>query len=475
MLAAASDLRQRLAGQTGQALVILALGFLVMVGFVGLAADTLLVIVGQARLVRAADAAALAAASIYREGATIAEMKAMATEFISLNGADPSSTQLATCEGDDPPGWYSGTLCPGSDFRRKVLVRAEMPVDMAFLRILGFQNVTLTAESTGEAASVDVVLSLDRSESMANDTDHGPPGPDDCDGDGPDADDVRDFDCDGRPDYDPQECNPSDTCQPFRQVKDAAIGFVNLLNPTFDRVTAVFFDQEAQPGLTPLTSNFNSVISTIDNANVFEPSGPCNSYPPDPSPCTSTNIGGGLLRANDELTGGPQVREDALWIVIVLTDGAANTTDKLGGGPHQWANVHCPPATWAQPFCRDWDSSAASRHPGPPDPAFDINVYDADDWTRDMADFVAGNEVVVFTIGLGELVTNFTAGGDPAAGEILLRYIAAVGDDGVATTDPCAGVGTTLNCGNYFWAENAGFLNDVFFQIADRILTRLVR
>lgn len=448
--------------------MILAFAFVGLVAFAGLAADTLLVILGQARLVRAADAAALAAASIYREGATTPEMKAMAVQFVSLNGADAASTKLATCEGDDPPGWYSGTLCPGFDYRRKVLVQVEMPVDLSFLRLLGFRTVRLRVEATGEAASLDVVLALDRSESMSNDTDLGTPGPEDC-GFGP----VYDHDCDGRLDSDPKECNPLDACQPFRQVKDAAIAFVNELNPTFDRVTVVFLDQEAQPGLTQLTSDFIAVRNVIDNANVYAPPA-CTGYPPDPSPCTSTNIGGGLGQANHELIGGPQRRDDALWIVILLTDGAANTTNKIGGGPHQWANVHCPPLYWSQPFCRDGDSSEASRHPGPGQPGFDFNDYDSDDWARDMADYVAGNEVVIFTIGLGDLVTNFTAGGDPAAGERLLRYIAAVGDDGIPSTDPCDGVPLGEKCGNYFFSPTAGELGEIFLEIADRILTRLV-
>ncbi len=452
-------------------MVVLAFGFVAIVGFVGLASDTLLVIVGQARLVRAVDAASLAAATIYREGATLPEMKAMAVQFVSLNGADPASTKLATCEGDDPAGWYSKNLCPGAQARRKVLVRAEMPVGLAFLRLLGFSTVTLTAEATGEAASLDVMISLDRSESMARDTDLGPPGPDDCDGDGPDADDERDFDCDGIKDTDPQECNPGDTCQPFRQVKDAAIGFVNLLNPNFDRVAVVFFDQEAQQGLTPMTADMTAARNVIDNMNVYSPPA-CISYPPDPSPCPSTNVGGGLLLSNNELTAGPQVRSDALWIVILLTDGAANTTNKIGGGPHQWPNVHCPPSTWAPPFCRDWD--AATRHPGPTEPGYDVNVYDADDWSRDSADFVASNEIVIFTIGLGDLLINNPSGGTPDGGEQLLRYIAAVGDDGIASTDPCLGEPIGTNCGNYYFSPTAGDLGAIFSDIAERVLTRLV-
>lgn len=468
----AHEVRAMLQRDRGQALIILAFAFVALIAFVGLAADTLLVIVGQARLMRAVDAASLGAASIYREGATVPEMKSMAVQFVSLNGGDPASTKLATCEGEDPAGWYPGNLCPGSDYRRKVVVRAEMPVSLTFLRVLGFRSVTLSAQATGEAASLDVILAVDRSESMANDTDFGPPGPDDCDGDGPDSHDVRDFDCDGQKDSDPPECNPTDTCQPFRQVKDAAISFVNELNPTFDRVAVVTFDQEAGL-LLPLSADFNAVRNVIDNQDVYAPP-PCTSYPPDPSGCTSTNVGGGLLVAGTELTAGLQKRDDALWVIILLTDGAGNTTNKIGPGPHQWANIHCPPAYWSQPYCRDSDSSAATRHPGPGQPGYDVDVYDSDDWARDMADLVAGNEVVIFTIGLGDLVTNFTAGGDPAAGEILLRYIAAVGDDGIAATDPCAGEPVGTNCGNYFFSPTAGELGQIFLEIADRILTRLV-
>ncbi|MFQ5944990.1 MAG: hypothetical protein ACE5NC_01915 [Anaerolineae bacterium] len=463
----ARKLRERVRRERGQSLVVLAFGFVAITAFVGLAADTLLVIVAQARLVRAVDAASLAAASIYREGATIPEMKAMAVQFVSLNGADPASTRLATCEGDDPSGWYSGTLCPGADNRRKVLVRAQIPVGMAFLRLLGFRTVVLTAEATGEAASLDIMIALDRSESMARDTDLGTPGPDVC-GAGPP---IYDHDCDGMKDSDPQECNPSDACQPFRQVKDAAMGFVDFLNPTFDRVAVVFFDQEAQPGLTPMTADLTAARNVINNMNVYSPP-PCITFPPDPSPCPSTNVGGGLLLSNNELTAGPLPRDDALWIVVLLTDGAANTTNRLGGGPHRWANVHCPPATWAPPFCRDWD--ATTRHPGPGQPGYDINVYDADDWARDSADFVAGNQIVIFTIGLGDLLTNNTSGGTPDGGEQLLRYIAAVGDDGDASTDPCVGEPIGTNCGNYYFSPTAAQLGDIFSEIAERVLTRLV-
>ena len=476
-----SALRRRLAKDTGQALVILALGFVVMVAFVGLAADTLLVIVGQARLVRAVDAGALAAASIYWEyprNITLKDMEDMAVEFVSLNGADPDSVTFATCEEGDPMGLCNG----GGPFsvRRRVLVRAEMPVGLAFLRILGFQSVTLTAESRSEAALLDIVLAIDTSESMANDAS--------CnDGDDDDGDGVDD-DCgvsqvgDTPDDYlrDPKVCNRPATppCRPFQQVKERALAFLELFTPPYDRIALVTFDQSPHreipfPSLSP--KDYQAVRSRIEGLKVYSPP-PCSDFPPDPSGCTSTNIGGALWEAADELANSAWTRDDAVWVVILLTDGAANTSCRIAPdgslvcpqpADHRWPNVFCPPSTWLQPFCRDADRSNV----GDPD-------YDSYDWALDMADFVGNNGIVVFAIGMGDLVVNFTAGGEPLAGVKLLRYIAAASDDGDPLTDPCkqpVDVDPREDCGNYFFAPSADDLGRVFSEIADRILTRLVR
>jgi len=48
------------------------------------------------------------------------------------------------------------------------------------------------------------------------------------------------------------------------------------------------------------------------------------------APCGNTNIGGGILAANDALTNPLDIRREAVWVMIVLSDGAANVTDPVG-------------------------------------------------------------------------------------------------------------------------------------------------
>lgn len=90
---------------------------------------------------------------------------------------------------------------------------------------------------------------------------------------------------------------------------------------------------------------------------------------------------------------------------------------------------------------------------------------------------LAGANITIFTVGLGEL---FVVGPD-YSGVRLLRYMAAVGDDGNRATDPClAAPGTPVdwqarNCGNYYYARNPRDLIPVFEEIAKRIFTRITQ
>jgi len=148
-----------------------------------------------------------------------------------------------------------------------------------------------------------------------------------------------------------------------------------------------------------------------------------------------------------------------------------------------------------QPFCRDpWSTTRHS--PPPPVPPGDPD-YDTDDAARDAADFVgcpdaqsfdpaltdcdaSGQGAVIFTIGLGDLMINSTACDpsysptcEPDLGEKLLRYAAAVGDDGDPGTDACSSTGAGNSCGNYYFSPTGSGLLKVFEAIASRIFTRI--
>jgi hypothetical protein len=269
----------------------------------------------------------------------------------------------------------------------------------------------------------------------------------------------------------------------------------------------------------------NEAITTIQDLTVYDPSacfeprndpaglvnwfyGPCRFYNPDntyayldclscrmelwpdPKPArddwsalTTTNVGGALQMAGNMFAFDP--REDALWVVVLLTDGMANATFPAEDDNITDYNTYpigfCPNDP-TFPLCQDEDTS--TRHSSG-DPA-----YDADDFARDMADFAgclptntaagcngtAGQGAVIFTIGLGEGVVDASneLNGKPY-GATLLRYIAAVGDDGDPMTDLCDGHSNyTEWCGNYYFSPEGPGLTRIFEDIASRIFTRLV-
>ena len=464
--------------ERGQAIVLIAVALVGLIVLIGLMADGGMLFIEYGRLKRAIDAAAVSAALQYREGYTTEGLANAAREFLVLNQVDVFDIQVDTC--DTLPG--DAELCT-SPRRKLVRVTASRQVAFSFLPVIGINGTSLTASSLGEAASVDVVLIIDASASMAYEG-----GGDPNYGDNP-ADD-------------PSVCNPDHSCQPFEQIKETARDFIDqsLWFP-YDRVAIVTFDRDPQLKLA-LTADGNAVSTAIDNLTVFQPDkciwgppypasptyGPCRNYdaggsyigldcpryrygpdltldtPDDstlnPSSCTSSNIGGALNVAGAEFAR-PPIREDSLWVVIVLAGGPTNTglVDDPQFGGQEFPDRICPESTWVKPWCRD--ASASSRHlSGSAD-------YDADDYARDMADFVAdpvnGQGAVIFSIGLGNMVQNAPPPSDADAGEQLLNY---------AATE--AG-GELANHGLYYYAPTAAQLREIFRAIAENIATRLSR
>jgi hypothetical protein len=214
----------------------------------------------------------------------------------------------------------------------------------------------------------------------------------------------------------------------------------------------------------------------------------------DPRGCTSTNTAGALLAAGAQF--GYFTRPEAVWIVILLSDGGANAALRSGEDPGVTESWICPGATpgqpeWIQPLCRD--IFGATRHS-----TGDLD-YDTDDAARDMADFVGcpdalshqpaachspGQGAVIFSIGLGYLMTDtlacaapYAGACEPDLGEQLMRYVAGAGDDNdpgtIPAHDPCVGADTRESCGNYYFSPTGAGLMDVFEAIASRIFTRL--
>jgi hypothetical protein len=525
--------------EKGQIIVILALVFIGLVAIVGLAIDMGYMYVSYSRLRRAVDGAALAATSQFREKYGIADLQKAAQEFLQLNevgqvGSDPNTLSVDIEDCDTTPG--DPELCTDPP-RKLIRVTVTERVPLFFLSVVGLHEIPIKVSSIAEAASIDLVLLIDNSPSMAL---------------GNSGQEV-----------DPTACNPSNTCAPFNAVKTAAKTLVDTLYASYDRVAIVTYSRYPKVEL-PLSGDLAAVKTKIDALKVYEMEGKCgwsaqdrpeasDPFPGDPdfyfmdSPCrlylsinypgagdpgstyaqmscynylingdargcTVTNSGGGLKVAGNLLGGVypaghsyavPETRETALWVVIWLTDGATNA-----GFSHDGKNVGasdnqtlvgtdpiedsiCPGYTWVIPqdppggvgnyrFCADLnarpnladiaanpsDPYILGRHPKDPDyTAPEDQWYDADDYARDMVDFVTdplkGQGAMMFTIGLGPQITSKTpyeqTSGLPAPGETLLQYAAEKGS------------------GIYYAAPNATQLQTIFLAIANKIATRLSR
>ncbi|MGD0806490.1 MAG: pilus assembly protein TadG-related protein [Anaerolineales bacterium] len=549
---------------SGQALILIIITFFGLLFFLGLMIDLGQIFLAKGYLRRAADAASLAAAGQFRQDRTITDMTNAADEVARMNGVAPTSITVQTC--DSMGG--TGVLCPAPGDMPKKLVRVTIVMDypLTFLTLLNLYSVQLTETSVSEAASMDVVLVLDTSESMTFDAPYTG---------GPIGADPRDA----------SYCNlhyaDADACEPFKQVKTNALSFANKIldkDPAKeeDRLAIVTFANGWQPPpqgtqVVPMTASgwtndysvaANAINDPITGLKVYDPGFPCpyglygtavvdhtnilspcryygddgtyynlsclfctdldaanmdNGVPHTKDPAgisafTTTDIGGALRLAGSQFA--KDKRPDALWVVVLLTDGQANATfatyeDTGDAGntniypswvdsslyPQLMANLplgFCPDMDWVGPsdnpnrrYCQD--GNVTTRH------VVGSARYDADDFARDQGDFVScpasgtmpacngtkGQGAIIFTIGLGNEILALddeAAGHQKPYGGALLRYLAAVGDDGNSATDPCSTEPDyTKNCGNYFFAQHGTDLDKVFEAIYSRIFTRLTQ
>lgn len=210
-------------------------------------------------------------------------------------------------------------------------------------------------------------------------------------------------------------------------------------------------------------------------------------------------------------------RAGAVWIIVFLSDGAVNYADRAPFIPGQYTNSFCfgtpldddlstfgsVPATSPAMFSHSWNAMCRDRNTSvrmcidddittcPPGSIWeDPNTllygqiqYSPFDYALDMTDDTAltittgdepiGNDIGIFTIGLGEVVKESGGVVTETYGEDLLRYMASVGDDGDRDTDPCDTVAPKTSCGQYYYAPTGEELLPIFEEIANRIYTRI--
>ncbi len=545
--------------QRGQAIVLIALGFVVLLAFTGLVVDVARVFVTRDELRRAVDAAGLAATAQFRQGATGQKITNAAYDLVATHNIVSPTVTVETCS-------LAGTtlnanLCTTPQ-RKLVRVSASATVPMLFLQLLGIPNVQISGANTSEAASVEAVLILANSESQAYDF-ASLPAPYNtkcnqtfvndiyaCVNGGTLTDGTTITGCNNEPITDAAvlAAYPGlnrGICQPFLKTKEAAYAFIRRMYEGYDRVAIVNYNELGNV-LVPLTFNLTggagsgSAIDKLNNMDVYVNTPYVNpvtghvacdaASTQDPAvfwKCGSSNVADGLIKANNIFADASNPpRQDALWVALFLSVGAANRA------PINNAIAWSDPQYGVCPFvertttlrCRDADVN--TRHQAA-DVGAGYGLYDADDYARDVADQLALNPakyksllggkpagVLLYTIAEGKnaVCSNGTytppsgtapavcinqnpVYGDPDAAEQLLRYIADVGDDGDIATGACLGPKSTdaatwgvpltplsfaarsdrlgLQCGNYYFVPDANSLEQIFLQIAGRIFTRI--
>lgn len=380
--------------ERGQAIILLAFAFIGLVAMVGLVTDTGLLLIEYGKLKRSVDAAAVAAAQEFRPDPVTGELNLTAMEnaaftFLQVNQIDNlTAVEVHTCE---ETGAGRPDLCNPDpegnpiENRKLVEVTARSNVGFAFLRVLGINSAEVVVSSIGEAATIDLILLMDTSGSMAYATSGDPYQSDQ--GDNPIA------------------CNEADDCQPLRAVKDVALDFVeSLIYYGYDRVSVIAMtgqiddptdEADRNPvEVIPLTFDRDVILNSIDNLTVYQPricpgtwstgtpggclkfnSGVyddefCEPYqaamalPTDPergtanpSSCPSSNFGGMFTLAQEAYSGSgnPNLqRAESLWVTVMVASGPANSStpsDADDGDPGDpfdgtYPFGYCPQNTW---------------------------------------------------------------------------------------------------------------------------------
>ena len=163
--------------ERGQALVITAVAFLAMLAFAGLVTDAGTLYLNFTRLKRGLDAAAVGAANNIKDSSLPvaqrnANIREAAREMLALNNiGNIYSLETYVCEDAGLPADFA-SLCPaaGENKRKLAWVQASQNSPVYFLQLFGVQSVPITIHSVGEAASIDLVLVIDTSESMGSST-----------------------------------------------------------------------------------------------------------------------------------------------------------------------------------------------------------------------------------------------------------------------------------------------------------------
>jgi Flp pilus assembly protein TadG len=258
--------RARLSSDKGMALSYMAVTLTVMLLFTGLAVDGGRGYVVKAQLTKAVDGAALGAAR-------------------SLNSGDPRAEAVRIFKANFPPGYIGTNPTPDPtaapdffDLRTDVenginyvTINAQAVLPTTFMKLGSFQQMTV--RSTGEAARrmVDLSLILDVSGSIGS---------------------------------------------RWPAVRDAAREFIRVFDEVNDRMSLVTYSYGAR------------VLRQMPATRGFDKTAMINAVP-NTLPGGVTNMSEGLYRGWDEMRTVPLGQQSALRVIVLFTDGSANTVSGI--------------------------------------------------------------------------------------------------------------------------------------------------
>lgn len=393
--------RALLADRRGAVLVFVALSLVVLVGSAGIALDAGNGYLARVRLSRAVDAGALAAARTLRQGEPQAKLEAEAVARANgiAEGLGPITTSV--------------TFGVNDRGENTVVVSATRSLPTVFVRLLGIDEMIVSAMAEAAAPPLDVVLILDTSGSLA-------------------------------------------AANAWDDLQAAAIVFTQYLSSTVDKMGLVSFQLAAKNHLplhhgfkTPMANSINNLVSIGD-----------------------TNIGEGLRLARLELTSA-NARPSAAKVAVFFTDGRATAMRGTFGGQDRMAAVFTTGTDWrgyfnnpgSLPVDRSITANGCASTATCFTPAITGSTLRTMTATYglEQANLLRAQGVLVYSIGLGNL--------SYGPGDIRnpdLDYLRKVANEGGV-------VNPSQPQGKMYFAPSPTQLQTVFREVANDLVVRLAK
>ena len=282
--------------QHGTAFVYIGIAMFALVGFTGLAVDLGRGYVIKANLSKAVDAAALAAARGIGEGQATA--RDMANNIFNVNFPNG---YLGVDSVQNPP---QIDFADAADQSSVITVSSRAVMPTTFMKIAGFADLGISAQSQATRRLVDLSFVVDHSGSLTQD---------------------------------------------YEAVKGAAEQFVSYFDPDKDRVALVMFGSN-----TTIMDPINTGGRGFNKASLLN-----HISGSDTAGSISTATAEGLYAGWDQLRSVPSGSQAPLRVIVLFTDGAPNTfsgqfmVKPFHGAPSTFSLIPATGGLWTSDYPQD--------------------------------------------------------------------------------------------------------------------------